>query len=97
MRRAASGALVSALVILVFIAVAPAVLAGAMAPRVTLKGPGEAGLNEQVTLNGTVANTNGGEGAMYVVIQQKIEHRLEGSSPRRSRAGPTATMAGSMR
>jgi hypothetical protein len=63
----------SALVILVFIAIAPAVHAGAMAPRVTLKGPDQAGLNELVPLSGTVANTNGGEGAMYVVIQQKID------------------------
>jgi hypothetical protein len=73
MRRAAPGALLAALVVLLLVAIAPAVHAGAMAPRVTLKGPGQAGLNEQVTLSGTVVNTNGGEGAMYVVIQQKID------------------------
>lgn len=72
MRRAAVPALVLALVALMVVGLAPVVLAGAMPPQVTLKGPGDAALNAQVTLNGTVLNTNGGEGAMYVVIQQKM-------------------------
>ena len=54
------------------IVLAPAVFAGAMAPAVTLKGPSSVKLNATVKMNGTVLNTNGGKGAMYVVIQQKI-------------------------
>ena len=71
MRRVFPGALVL-LVALVAVVVVPAVLAGAMAPEVTLKGPSQADLNDKVTLSGTVVNTNGGEGATYVAIQQKI-------------------------
>jgi hypothetical protein len=71
MRRAAAPAAVLALVAFLVVILAPTVLAGAMAPDVTLKGPGDAALNSTVTLSGTVLNTNGGEGAMYVVIQQK--------------------------
>jgi len=63
---------VLALGALLIVALAPAVMAGAMAPEVTLRGPAQADLNEKVVLNGTVLNTNGGEGAMYVVIQQKL-------------------------
>lgn len=73
MRRAAPGILVLALVTLLIVTLAPVVVAGAMAPRVTLKGPRQAELNEPVALSGTVANTNGGEGAMYVVVQQKVD------------------------
>ena len=72
MRRTVPGVLVLALVAVVAVAVVPAVLAGAMAPEVTLKGPSDADLNQQVTLRGTVVNTNGGEGATYVAIQQKL-------------------------
>ena len=71
MRRVFPGVLVL-LVALVAVVVVPAVLAGAMAPEVTLKGPSQADLNDKVTLSGTVVNTNGGEGATYVAIQQKI-------------------------
>jgi len=63
---------VLALGALLIVALAPAVMAGAIAPEVTLRGPAQADLNEKVVLNGTVLNTNGGEGAMYVVIQQKL-------------------------
>ncbi len=71
MRRVFPGVLVL-LVALAAVVVVPAVLAGAMAPEVTLKGPSQADLNDKVTLSGTVVNTNGGEGATYVAIQQKI-------------------------
>ena len=59
-------------VALVAVIVVPVVLAGAMAPEVTLKGPSQADLNDKVTLSGTVVNTNGGDGATYVAIQQKL-------------------------
>jgi hypothetical protein len=72
MRRAVPGVLLLTLIAVAAVALVPAVLAGAMAPEVTLRGPGQADLNQRVTLNGTVLNTNGGEGAMYVVIQQKL-------------------------
>ena len=72
MRRTAPSILLLALGAVLVVAVAPAVLAGAMAPVVTLKGPSSADLNATARLSGTVLNTNGGEGAMYVVIQQKI-------------------------
>ena len=52
--------------------VAPTVFAGAMAPDVTLKGPSSVKLNATMTLSGTVLNTNGGDGAMYVVIQKRV-------------------------
>ena len=71
MRRAAAPAAVLALMVFLVVVLAPNVLAGAMAPDVTLKGPGDAALNSTVTLGGTVLNTNGGKGATYVVIQQK--------------------------
>lgn len=73
MRRVLPAVLALALVALSMAALAPVVLAGAMAPRVTLKGPAQAELNERAALRGTVANTNGGEGAMYVAIQQKVD------------------------
>lgn len=57
---------------LVIVVLAPVVLAGAMPPTVTLKGPSDANLNARVTLSGTLVNTNGGKGAKYVVIQQKL-------------------------
>jgi hypothetical protein len=72
MRRAAPGALALALVAFLVVAVAPAVLAGAMAPEVTLRGPSSADLNANVRVGGAVVNTNGGEGAMYVVVQQRF-------------------------
>jgi hypothetical protein len=72
MRRAAPGVVLLTLVAFLIVVLAPVVLAGAMAPQVTLKGPGDAALNQKASLSGTVLNTNGGEGAMYVVIQQKI-------------------------
>jgi hypothetical protein len=62
---------VLAVVTFLVVGLAPSVLAGAMAPEVTLRGPSDAELNSKVALSGTVLNTNGGEGAMYVVIQQK--------------------------
>ena len=71
MRRATVPVAVLAVVAFLVVVLAPSVLAGAMAPEVTLKGPGDAELNSKVTLSGTVLNTNGGQGAMYVVIQQK--------------------------
>jgi hypothetical protein len=63
------------MVVLVALAVAvlaPTVFAGAMAPDVTLKGPSSVRLNATMTLSGTVLNTNGGDGAMYVVIQKRV-------------------------
>jgi len=71
MKRAAPGVL--ALGPVTLLAVAPAVLDGAMAPRVTLRGPSQAEPNETVVVGGTVVNTNGGEGAMCVVVQQKLD------------------------
>jgi len=53
------------------IILAPAVFAGAMPPIVTLKGPSSVDLNDSFTVNGTLKNTNGGEGAKYVIIQKK--------------------------
>lgn len=53
------------------IILAPAVFAGAMAPIVTLKGPSSVDLNATFTVTGTVKNTNGGEGAKFVIIKKR--------------------------
>jgi len=53
------------------IILAPAVFAGAMAPVVTLKGPSSVDLNATFAVAGVVKNTNGGDGAKYVIIKKR--------------------------
>jgi hypothetical protein len=71
MRRAKVWMVLVLLAAFAVIILAPAVFAGAMAPIVTLKGPSSVDLNAGFTVNGTVKNTNGGEGSKYVIIQKK--------------------------